>query len=74
MRETRKEIEVKTYDVYMVFTFTRHMQVEAESEDEAEDIAIGKKGVVTVCHNCSSKVESDIELQSTSVEEARDPK
>lgn len=62
---------MKKYDVYITFVFTRHIQVEADSEEDAEDKAIAEKGHVSVCSNCSKKIESDIELQSTTIEEAK---
>ena len=43
--------EKKRWEVTLVFTFADSIKVDAETEDEAEAIAIGKIGYKSVCHH-----------------------
>lgn len=44
----------KRYSVAGVITITVHTEVVASSPEEAREIAINERGIMSLCHQCSS--------------------
>lgn len=62
--------KMKTYSVYAVVVGSKYLGTyQASSEEEAEKIAVEKKGYVSFCHKCAEQCE-DPEITKIVVEEA----
>lgn len=60
---------MKKYRVYGIVTGSKYLgEYEANSKEEAEDMALRKDGHVGLCHQCTSECE-DAEIHEVQVEE-----